>query len=41
MVWFVIKAYLGLKTMMAVVGHLEFLSFDRITLVSYVTHNFN
>ena len=36
MIIFTIKGYLGVKTKIAVDGHIEFLTFDRIALESYV-----
>ena len=35
-----IKGHLGVKTKMTVIGHIEFLTFDRIALESYVVPHF-
>ena len=40
MIIFTIESDLGVKSKMAVVGHIEFLSFDRIALESYVIPHF-
>ena len=40
MIIFMIKSHLGVKSKMAVVGHSEFLTFDRIALESYVIPHF-
>ena len=40
MIIFTIKGHLGVKTKMAAVNHIEFLTFDRIALESYVIPHF-